>query len=123
MDPLRYAFVALQDNHWSEVQQPIVSGSIPEKVGEVVNTLINNLLNKIPFLAPSSPTPAPSGIGGIVSNLVGSVTGSAGNIVKVRMLHPELFWGGPTDCCVHLANSLIYSTRLHNQRRKKKEKT
>lgn len=84
MDPLRYAFVALQDNHWSEVQQPIVDGSIPAKLGEVVNGVINNLLNKIPFLAPSSPNPAPSGIGGIVSNLVGGLTGSAGDVVKVR---------------------------------------
>lgn len=74
--------MALQDNHWSEVKQPIVSGSIPQKLGDVINTLIQNLLNKVPFLAPSSPTPAPSGIGGIVSNLVSGVTGSAGNIVK-----------------------------------------
>ncbi len=52
--------------------------------GQVVDNLITQLLEKIPFLAPSSPTPAPpSGIGGLVSNLVGSVTGGASNIIKV----------------------------------------
>lgn len=100
IDPLRYAFVALQDNHWSEVTQPIVSGSIPQKLGEVINTLIQNLLNKVPFLAPSSPTPAPSGIGGVVSNLVGSVTGSAGNIVRVRPVTMGLQPGTPR-CAAH----------------------
>lgn len=85
MDHLRYGYAALQENHWGQMDMPLVGDSLSGKIGAKVNTLVQSLPEKlgIPFLG--DPAPAP-GAGpddeGFLSGLVNDLKDSASGAVK-----------------------------------------